>query len=81
MSNDYENYYKLRSDWIPFGPCTICDYCGTLNTYEQTDFCPHCGSPMTHEALLMLVRRILECESENQQCSELLQSSTTETEA
>ena len=54
-----------RGEWIEYEHphiicCSRCDY-GT-GPKEKTRFCPHCGSPMTDEAVEMVMERINEME-------------------
>lgn len=37
--------------------CT-CSACGKANGRAKTNFCPHCGAPMTDEAEEMVMRRL-----------------------
>ena len=37
--------------------CT-CSACGKANGRAKTNFCPHCGAPMTDEAVEMVIRRL-----------------------
>ena len=56
-----EQVERMRGEWIEdeysFGHCSLCGY-------EQeepeliTQFCPHCGAPMTDEAVQMVMQRL-----------------------
>lgn len=37
--------------------CT-CSACGKANGRAKTNFCPHCGAPMTDEAVDIVMRRL-----------------------
>lgn len=37
--------------------CT-CSACGKANGRAKTNFCPHCGAPMTDEAVQMVMERM-----------------------
>ena len=37
--------------------CSKCGYCPGIR-FWSSDFCPHCGSPMTDEAVQMVMERI-----------------------
>ena len=37
--------------------CT-CSACGKANGRAKTNFCPHCGAPMTDEAVEMVMERL-----------------------
>ena len=39
--------------------CT-CSACGKANGRAKTNFCPHCGAPMTDEAVEMVMERLEE---------------------
>ena len=39
--------------------CT-CSACGKANGRAKTNFCPHCGAPMTDEAVQMVMERLEE---------------------
>ena len=39
--------------------CSKCGYCPGIR-FWSSDFCPHCGAPMTDEAVEMVVRRLEE---------------------
>ena len=40
--------------------CT-CSACGKANGRAKTNFCPHCGAPMTDEAVDMVMERMDRC--------------------
>lgn len=53
-----------RGEWIHAMPILgsgdeecRCSKCGNLVAFE-TDFCPHCGAPMTNEAVQMVMERM-----------------------
>lgn len=56
-----EQVERMRGEWIEdeysFSHCSLCGY-------EQeepeliTQFCPHCGAPMTDEAVQMVMERM-----------------------
>ena len=55
-----------RGEWIHAMPILgsgdeecRCSKCGNLVAFE-TDFCPHCGAPMTDEAVQMVMERMEE---------------------
>ncbi|HIT08730.1 MAG TPA: hypothetical protein IAB55_06560 [Candidatus Merdivicinus faecavium] len=37
--------------------CSKCGYCPGIR-FWSSDFCPHCGAPMTDEAVQMVMRRL-----------------------
>jgi len=43
--------------------CT-CSACGKANGRAKTNFCPHCGAPMTDEAVEMVMERLEALHSE-----------------
>lgn len=61
MAPTREQVERMRGEWIEdeysFGHCSLCGY-------EQeepeliTQFCPHCGAPMTDEAVQMVMERM-----------------------
>ena len=51
-----------RGEWKPFrsthaGTIQYCFRCGIGNPH-RTEFCPHCGAPMTDEAVDMVMERL-----------------------
>ena len=44
--------------------CT-CSACGKANGRTKTNFCPHCGAPMTDEAVGMVLKRWKEAPDES----------------
>ena len=63
-----EQVERMRGKWIEdeysFSHCSLCGY-------EQeepeliTQFCPHCGAPMTDEAVQMVMERLEALKDEN----------------
>lgn len=43
--------------------CT-CSACGKANGRAKTNFCPHCGAPMTDEAVEMVMERLEKLKNE-----------------
>lgn len=41
--------------------CSKCGYCPGIR-FWSSDFCPHCGAPMTDEAVQMVMERMEEME-------------------
>lgn len=57
-----ERVEKMRGEWKrdkwPSGTHRIiCNRCGEWNG-KITNFCPHCGAPMTDEAVEMVMKRM-----------------------
>ena len=60
-----EQVEKVRGEWEPGNP--ICPICGK-NKFDGLDadiwadwmpnFCPHCGAPMTDEAVKIAMKRL-----------------------
>lgn len=58
----WEQVEKMRGEWKrdkwPSGTHRIiCNRCGEWNG-KITNFCPHCGAPMTDEAVEMVMKRM-----------------------
>lgn len=66
--NSREIAEKMRGEWIEEDPPTeyyICSICGecAIETADhgcqyRSKFCPHCGSPLTDEAVDFLAKRL-----------------------
>ena len=57
-----------RSEWVGVPSmgvydtvCSKCGYCPGIR-FWSSDFCPHCGAPMTDEAVQMVMERMEEME-------------------
>ena len=56
-----EQVEEWRGVWVPYTNwwefrCSICR--GRIGNIKAYDFCPHCGAPMTDEAVEMVMERI-----------------------
>ena len=51
-----------RGEWTTDGVCRKCGfdamYCDGVPVQVHTNFCPHCGAPMTDEAVEMVMERL-----------------------
>lgn len=59
-----EQVEKMRGEWTTDGVCSRCGfdamYYKGVPVQVRTNYCPACGSPMTDEAVDILVRRLEE---------------------
>ena len=58
-----EQVEEWRGVWVPYTNwwefrCSICR--GRIGNIKAYDFCPHCGAPMTDEAVQMVMERLEE---------------------
>ena len=72
-----EQVERMRGEWIvkhdKYKEVTIteCSKCGDETVYEfffeeaDDNFCPHCGAPMTAEAVQILIERMEELKNES----------------
>ena len=56
-----EQVEEWRGVWVPYTNwwefrCSICR--GRIGNIKAYDFCPHCGAPMTDEAVEMVMERL-----------------------
>ena len=56
-----ERVEEWRGVWVPYTNwwefrCSICR--GRIGNIKAYDFCPHCGAPMTDEAVEMVMERL-----------------------
>ena len=64
-----EQVERIRGEWKNFKPLIECQICGEIyNKYGENegkpfDFCPACGTPLTDEAVDMVMERLeaLQC--------------------
>lgn len=51
-----------RGEWVPIGVitsrCTKCNHTEPSNRADEYNFCPHCGAPMTDEAVDKVLKRL-----------------------
>ena len=61
-----ERVERIRGEWKNFKPLIECQICGDIyNRYGENegkpfDFCPACGSPITDEAVDMVMEKLEE---------------------
>lgn len=61
-----ERIERMRGEWVKtseYMPIFGCSKCGERNLFRNgdnvfSDFCPHCGAPMTDEAVEITMKRL-----------------------